>query len=132
MTMQAIKRLIQVFGVLHLLAGVALILGAGYFVFLPSVRGGWLIFPWLFAVGVYFLWLGVRGYKSPSPRVVRQLCTTMFCVVATPFLVLVEYAGWDDNLLAVVIPAAVIVFGSFWLTVFGSRLFCRRLFLTKR
>ena len=128
MSAHTIKRIVQAFGVLHLLFAFTLLMFAGYCVLSRAVTGGWVMLFWLLPASLYFFWLGYRSLGSPSPKVVRQICTTIFLPLALPFVVLVESQGWSHDSMAVALPAAVIVFGCFWLSIFGSRLFCRRLF----
>jgi hypothetical protein len=132
MSARAIKRIIQAFGVLHLLFAATLLVSAGYCLLSRSVTGGWMSVPWLLPAAIYFFWLGFRGLGSPSPKVVRQICCTIAFPLGLPFAVLVEYMGWSHDLIVVALPAATIVLGYLWLLIFGSRLFCRRLFAKGR
>jgi len=122
------KRIVQLFGVSHLVFGVGLAVLAIHLVISKSVRNGWVLSPWLIGGSVYSMWLGIRGWRSPSPTVVRQICSTIFIVVGLPFVVLIEALAWPHDSIVVAVPALIIVFGSFWLMLFGSRLFCRSLF----
>lgn len=116
------------FGALHLICAPALIVLAAYLALSRTVRGGWLALPWLIPASLYFFWLGYRACGSPSPRVVRQICPSVVFVVAVPFVVLIEYAGWPKESAGVMLPSAFLAFCAFWLMTFGGRYFCRRLF----
>ena len=128
MSVHAIKKLIQVFGVLHQMFALVLLIFAGYVLLSGSEIGRWFILLWLIPASIYFFWLGYRACNSPSPRVVRQICVTVFLVVALPFVALVQYAGWSEDSIGVMLPSAVLVLSALWLSTFGGRYFCRRLF----
>src|SRR5258708_25020350 len=88
MSSRGVKRVLQVFGVLHLIFGVALVYLAAY----TSLSfGGWLTLPVLIPASIYFLSLGCRVWKSPSAGVVRQVCFTISLVIGLPCVSLVDY-----------------------------------------
>jgi hypothetical protein len=126
------RRLVWVFGVLHLVCAPVLIFLAGYLALSPNVRDGWVALAWLVPASVYFFWLGYRACASPSARVVGQICNTVALVVAAPFVAFVEYTGWPKESARVMLPSAFLVSVCFWLMTFGGRYFCRRLFPVER
>jgi len=128
MSAHTIKRIVQALCVLHLLFAFALLVFAVYCLLSRSVTGGWVMLVWPLPAATYFFWLSYRGLGSPSPMVVRQVCDTIFLPLALSLVVLVECMEWSHDSMLVALPAAIIVIGCFWLSIFGSRLFCRRLF----
>lgn len=123
----ASRRVIRIFGALDILFSLALFVLAVWEAFSRFSHVGGFVLPILLA-GIYFFWLGYRAYVSPSPMVVKQVCNTQFLVVAVPFVAMMDYFGWSRESAGVMLMSSVLVVGGFWLSAFGGRYFCRRLF----
>lgn len=122
------KRVVWILGILHLLCAAVLIVLATYLVLSAKVRDGWVALPVLIPASLYVFWLGYRASRTPSPRVVRQICVMPVFLVTVSFVVLVESMEWSHESVWVLLPSAVLVFGGCWLVTFGGRRLCRQLF----
>lgn len=126
------KRVVWILGVIHHVYAAVLIVLAAYLVLSANVRDAWGALPALIPASLYVFWLGYRASRTPSPRVVRQICVTTALLLTVSYVVLVESMGWSHESVWVISPSALLVFGGCWLVTFGRRRLCRRLFPEER
>lgn len=128
MSSRVARSFINTFAILHVVAGCGVFILTAYIIVAGTVPSIWLLMPWLVPIATYLTWVGVRGWRRPTPRVIKLLCGSMFAVLAVPYVVAVEYAGASTEAPLVEAMSASLVAFALWAGTFGARAFIRSLF----
>ena len=119
------RSVVRCFATLHVVAGCAVFLFALYIAFARSEPIVWLIVAWLLPLAAYLAWVGRRGWRRPTPLVVRMLCGSVALVIGLPHAI--AYAGASETPVTVTTSIILVTF-LFWTGTFGGRVFSRSLF----
>jgi hypothetical protein len=128
MSSHVARSFVRCFAALHAVAGCAVFLFSVYIAFARPEPAIWLVISLLVPAAAYFAWVGRRGWRQPTPRVVRMLCGSIALVLGLPYVIAVEWAGVSRESPAVVTLSVLLVTFLLWTGTFGGGVFSRSLF----